>query len=78
MINNIDKLIREKITNYSLIQYEANTPLLNLGIDSMDFMRLMVDLEDELGIEFPLDALSDYKKITPNILIEIVLKKFNT
>jgi 8-amino-7-oxononanoate synthase len=41
----------------SLSKVDAHHPLNSLGIDSLMAMELMKDMEDEMGIEFPVEAL---------------------
>lgn len=77
MKNNMEHVIQEKIKTYTLVTYDENSALLNLGINSMDLMRLIVDLEETLEIDFPVTALSGYQNMTPKTLVEMVLKELN-
>ena len=77
MDSNTIQLIEEKIKKFILVDYDENVTILNLGVDSIDFMRLIVELEEDLGIDFPIKVLSSYKDITPKSLTEIVLKELS-
>jgi len=77
MKSNIESLIQEKIKKYVLVTYDENATILSLGVDSIDFMRLIVDLEENLELDFSVTVLSGYRDITPKILTEIILKELN-
>ncbi len=48
--NNIN--ITEKIDDI-----ELNTPLLNIGVGSLSFVRFIIEIEKQFDIEFPEDKL---------------------
>lgn len=47
-----------------------NTPLLEMGIDSLDFFEQMVYLEDELGFRFSVEDISH--NVTINDLLKML------
>lgn len=57
-----EKKIREIIastlkTNIDIDDYDANSDLRNIGMDSISFVSIVVEIENEFGIEFPNDKL---------------------
>ena len=61
--------IRETLENILLEkgvkadQLNEETPLKDLGLDSLDIVEVMMGIEEELGIEFSTDELADAKTI---------------
>lgn len=66
-----EKKIREIIalnlkTTININNYNANSDLRNIGMDSISFVSIVVSIENEFGIEFPTDRLliAEYRIIT--------------
>lgn len=43
---------------------DPNKELRELGLDSLDVVELLLDLEDEFGVEFTSDELKTLKKVS--------------
>jgi acyl carrier protein len=54
---------------------QPDTRLAHLGIDSMEVVSLVVDLEDLLGFEFPEDLLTPEVFATPGTLWEALTNR---
>lgn len=48
-------------------------PLSSLGLDSLDLVEVMLEIEDALGIEFASDEIADLKSIKD--VVELINKK---
>lgn len=51
----------------------ADAPLRDLGLNSMRAVDLMFDLEDELGVQLPDEAMTDETFATRDSLLYVVL-----
>lgn len=63
------KIIRE-IKEDENIQIDSN--LRDIGINSIQFIQIMVNIETEIGIEFPDEFLIFAENVTANTFAEIV------
>lgn len=55
------RTILEKRTNVKNV--DVNQPLSSLGIDSLDLVEVMLEIEEELGITFESDEIADLKSL---------------
>lgn len=69
-IQNIENLIKEKL-NVETIDKEAT--LATYGLDSLDVVEFILELEDKFGISFEADETKDIKTIGD--LLSLVEKK---
>jgi acyl carrier protein len=69
----LEKVIRRYVKNLPADQELApDASLKELGLDSMKAVELLFDLEDELGIALPDDAMTRDTFATPASLKEVV------
>lgn len=67
--NTVVTIIKESIPNFNLTLIE--TPLSQLGADSLTIVEIILAIEDKLaGVKIPDDKISD--RTTPNDLIYII------
>ncbi len=55
-------------------QTDLDTDLKNVGLDSLKFVRIVVEMENRFGIEFPDDKLDLSQTDTVRKLYEIVME----
>ncbi len=70
-----EKKIREIIsshTNANVDSFESDGDLRDIGIGSLSFIAIIVDIENEFGIEFPNDMLVMKSSGTIALLNQIV------
>lgn len=72
-----EKKIREIIasnlkTNIDIDDYDANSDLRNIGMDSILFVSIVVAIENEFGIEFPDDKIFISEASTISLLNQII------
>jgi acyl carrier protein len=57
--NRFEALLRRRLRNLPAgTALDAEAPLKDLGLDSMDAVELVFDIEDEMGVELPDDAMT--------------------
>lgn len=64
--------ILNKYANTEINDKNINESINNLGIDSMDTIELLLDLEDTLSIRFPDEWLTGEKFSTPENIYRLV------
>lgn len=54
-VNSLDiiEIINRSVENLTLSQDQIETDLLDLGVDSIDFIRIIVDIEEKFSCEIP-------------------------
>lgn len=58
------KKAEEKLkTKLKIDSIDPNRDLRELGLDSLDVVELLLDLEDEFGVEFNSEELKSLKKV---------------
>ncbi|MBR2998863.1 MAG: acyl carrier protein [Mycoplasmataceae bacterium] len=55
----IFKMIKEKTTK----NFDENTPIRDLGLDSIDMVEMIADFEDKFNIEIPSEKINSIKTI---------------
>lgn len=72
----IEEKIKKIVTNClrSPRNISKNTNLINVGLDSLSFVKIIVSIEDLFGIEFPDTKLIISEANTINKLTKIVKK----
>lgn len=69
----LKNVLTEKGVDASSITEE--TSLSDLGLDSLDTVSALMDIEEQLGIEFSTDEFSSAKKVKD--VIDLIEKKIN-
>ena len=69
----LKNVLTEKGVDASSITEE--TSLSDLGLDSLDTVSALIDIEEQLGIEFSTDEFSSAKKVKD--VIDLIEKKIN-
>lgn len=69
----LKKVLEAKGVNTSLITEE--TTLQDLGLDSLDTVSALMDIEEELGIEFSTDEFANAKNIKD--VLSLIENKIN-
>lgn len=59
-ISKVQELLAKKL---KVSQVDPNKDLRELGLDSLDVVEMLLDLEDELHVEFNNDELKKLKKV---------------
>lgn len=72
-----EKKIREIIASILKISediddYDSNSDLRNIGMDSISFVAIVVEIENEFGIEFPNDKFLVSESGTIYLLSQII------
>jgi len=57
----VEQLMAKKLKVDSI---DPNKELRELGLDSLDIVELLLELEDELGVQFSSDELKSLKKVS--------------
>lgn len=74
----INKILQEALgISYENIEDYLDTKLCELGLNSVNFIKLIVGIESEFDIEFDDDALLLYESETIKGLKEFILKMNN-
>lgn len=76
-MDNISEIIEEIVINYIKDKdqiIDENIILLNMGITSLDFIRIIVELEEKFSITFDNDDIVLYKLDTIYKIEEVVRK----
>lgn len=60
-IKKVQSVLQEKLKLNSI---DPEKELRELGLDSLDVVELLLELEDEFGIQFTSDELKDLKKVS--------------
>ncbi|MCX2978860.1 acyl carrier protein [Halieaceae bacterium IMCC11814] len=73
VLKNAEYIIRKELLN--LLRDDIgtdidNTPIAELGIDSLDFFEMLLQIEEDYGIEIEIDKLDE--KITLQTLVALV------
>ena len=68
----IREIIRNNIQNDAIINYDNDASLKNIGLNSVLFIKTIVEIEKTFGIEFPNDKLVLEQADKIKILCEIV------
>lgn len=55
----IFKMIKEKTTK----NFDENTPIRDLGLDSIDMVEMIADFEEKFNIEIPSEKINSIKTI---------------
>lgn len=61
--NHINKILSKKNLSFKITQKNLNSNLKDAGIDSLEMMELIVEIEDELKIQIPDNELLELKTI---------------
>lgn len=69
---NVESLIKEKLNIESI---DDNATLTTYGLDSLDVMEFLLELEEKYNISFETDEIKDLK--TVGELVKVLNKKFN-
>lgn len=69
----IKKIIGEKVSGEEDIN--INTVLYQLGLNSIEFILLLCNLEEELNIEIDIEDINDFRKLTIEDIIKIAEEK---
>jgi len=69
----VKKILAEKIENVDALKEEDK--LTDLGIDSLDLVEIMLQIEEELGIEFTNDELTSLT--TLKSVVDLINSKIN-
>lgn len=56
-------------------QLDDESLLKGVGLNSINFIQMIVELEDEFNIEFDEDELDDYETISIQSLVDYIEKK---
>lgn len=59
-IKKVESVLTKKL---KLNAIDPEKELRELGLDSLDVVELLLELEDEFGIEFTSDELKNFKKV---------------
>lgn len=68
----IRKIIMETIKINSPVEIFSDTNLVEIGMDSISFISLVTEIEDQFNIEFPIDKLIIANASTISQLVQIV------
>jgi acyl carrier protein len=75
VLERIKSLIASKLS-LDVHHIDYSKPLEDLGIDSLDLVELLMDIEDEFHIQFSNDELASYKTLGDvNKGLQLKLKK---
>jgi len=66
------KLMQEKLR---IDVIDRNKPIAEYGIDSLDVVEFLLDLEDKYGVSFEADETKDIK--TAGEMIDLILNKIH-
>lgn len=66
-------ILKEKDVNTDALT--EDTDLRNIGLDSLDIVEVMMQIEEELGIEFSTDELAGLKTVQD--VLNLIEKKHN-
>ena len=66
----VKSTIEKHVKGLQLTEEKFNTPLTDLGIDSLDVMLVLMDISEVAGVEIPDDLVDDLS--TPMKLIEFL------
>ncbi len=72
MKKNVEEIIREEFRSLLRKDFEGDIddiPIAELGIDSLDFFEKLIYLEEEFGIDIPVDQLTDSVSIRTMIAL---------
>ena len=73
VIRKVESILAKKLKINSV---DENKELKELGLDSLDVVEVLLDLEDELGVKFESEELKSLKKVSDLYqAIELKLKK---
>ena len=61
--NHINKILSKKNLSFKITQKNLNSNLKDAGIDSLEMMELIVEIEEELKIQIPDNELLELKTI---------------
>lgn len=70
--------IGELVNNSEINNLNFNTTLLNLGLDSLDLLGAIVEIEEKFNIDIPDEEVSSYKTlgdITHGVFVQSLLKR---
>ena len=70
-INEVENLIKEKL---NVAEIDKNATLATYGLDSLDVVEFILELEDKFSISFEAEDTKDIKTIGD--LLNLVEKKF--
>lgn len=59
-IKKVESVLTKKL---KLSRIDPEKQLRELGLDSLDIVELLLELEDEFGIKFTSDELKNFKKV---------------
>ncbi|MCQ2792613.1 MAG: acyl carrier protein [Bacilli bacterium] len=61
VINKVQSVLAKKLKTETV---NPDKELKELGLDSLDVVELLLELEEQLGIEFTSDELKTFKKVS--------------
>jgi acyl carrier protein len=67
--------VLRKLEDIANVKVEADTPINELDISSLDLVEWAVMLEDEYGINLEEIQLDDMRNLTPKLLYGLVVSK---
>ena len=70
-----DEVLQGLQDKLALSSIDENSRLQDLGIDSLDVVEYLLEIEERYGVEFPPEEMADLKTI--NDLILLIEKKRN-
>lgn len=82
-MENIDKRILQKVAmileknNDSITGFDSDTQFVAMGISSLDYIQLVVDIENEFDIELDDDTLAFGNELCCRKLANMIKKKLN-
>ena len=70
-----DEVLQGLQDKLALSSIDENSRLQDLGIDSLDVVEYLLEIEERYGVEFPSEEMADLKTI--NDLVLLIEKKRN-
>ena len=70
-----DEVLQGLQDKLALSSIDENSRLQDLGIDSLDVVEYLLEIEERYGVEFPPEEMADLKTI--NDLVLLIEKKRN-
>lgn len=69
----IDEIINEMIQKYEIKNFDLNTSLTDLQIDSLDVVEFLLNLEEKYHVEFTPEEMNELK--TAGDLVNLIKEK---